>query len=132
MTLDEKELTDLYIETICDEYDPMYTTLIKNWETVCARCDSTPAQIVLVSKFYTDISDKNEAESILMLMEKYTNAGYCIRRTTEFQKCRQCPRAIVTEKCFKTMSAVWNFLPSEWNDCCSECQHLDGVQTNLM
>lgn len=101
-------------------YDPEYTFLNDNWNTICQKLGVTPKEVLL-----TDKNVGEETREDIILYDNLTSEGYCIRPLAYFNPCctEGCRHIIVSESFYNIATEKgWDFLPDTWSKYCSECR----------
>jgi len=107
-----------FIVYVLNKFAVNYDMFNQTWAKLCNEhipSKPAPKQLLLIS----DINNFND----MVICDKLTEEGFCIRKTNEFQPCAgNCNNAIATK-------SLYDFLVSkgfdrDWNNCCDECNNL--------
>ena len=106
-----------FIVNVVSSYSEDYPHFDHNWSGMCISLKVNKAQIMLVR-------DYKEDDHHLMLKtfcEVFTQAGFVIRRYTEFFPCSVCNKALPNEFAYNKLKELKIQVPEKWNTKCSTC-----------
>lgn len=114
-----------WIQHTLDGYADEYAHFQQNWKLMCDMLKCKPEQILLVSEIEPYESEDQEKSFIQKGCDVLTQKGFCVRRVTEFQPCREnCGVAIPTLALHQKLHAhpmIQNRIPAVWKDTCDSC-----------
>jgi len=104
-----------------EHYATEYPKLEENWYRLCASWNTTPREILIV-QYLPDPSQFSQYQVLMAVCNQLTRYGYVVRNKSELFPCRQCNRALLTQK-------VYDFLvtrnpqsvPKRWSAVCQSC-----------
>lgn len=99
------------------EYDVNYPHLMKNWNLICKRFNTTPKYIIIVNHI-PNIKDKTANFNILKYCSDLTKLGYIVRREQELMISKN-GKVIPTKHMYDYMCKSANlheFMPKTWSD----------------
>jgi hypothetical protein len=88
-----------------------------NWQAMCMTMKTKKAAVILVDDFPED-------ESHILaktFCEIFTQAGFMVRKYTEFLPCIECGAAIPTEESYEKLKELKISVPTKWYKKCSTC-----------
>jgi len=107
---------DFIIDTL-EEYSNDYPHFDINWRGMCYTLKVKKAFILIVDDFIED--DKHIL--IKTFCEVLTQAGFILRRQTEFIPCSVCKYALPTEEMYNKLKEANVRVPATWNNKCTTC-----------
>lgn len=105
----------------CDHYGAEYPQLEENWYRLCARWNVTPREILIVQSL-PDPSQFAQYQVLMAFCNQFTRYGYVVRNKSELFPCRQCGRALLTEKVYDFLTTRNpQGIPKRWSAVCQTC-----------
>lgn len=106
-----------FIRDKLEEYSKDYPHFDINWRGMCLTLKVKKAYILIVDEFHID-----EKHILLQTFcEVLTQAGFIIRKYTEFFPCAVCKSALPTEEIYTKLVTAKVKTPSEWDKKCISC-----------
>ena len=119
-----KEIYDLllkiypdFVINVLSKYSTDYPHFDINWRGICETLKVPKAQIILVD----DHPEDDKHFLVKTFSEILTQAGFIIRRYTEFVPCTVCNSALPTEPIYNKLKENKIKVPEKWDTKCSTC-----------
>ena len=101
-----------------NKFSEDYPKFTENWVQTCQKAGVKPAQIMIVRKL--DTKNNNTARSFFA--ECFAKAGFCVRRSIEFNSYPACSSAIPTKELYNILRENETNIPSYWSSYCVKCK----------
>jgi len=106
-----------FIINVLDKFSEDYPHFDQNWTGMCMSLKVNKAQIMLVDNF---IEDDNHL-LLKTFCEIFTQAGFVIRKYTEFFPCSVCDKVLPNEFAYNKLKELNIRVPEKWDTKCSTC-----------
>ena len=120
-----KEIYDLllsiypdFVINVLSEYSKDYPHFDVNWRGMCETLKVSKAQIILVD----DYLDNGKHVLLKVFLELLTQAGFVIRKYTEFFPCSVCNAALPSDFIYYKLKENKIQVPDKWDKKCSSCE----------
>lgn len=102
---------------IIPRFSKDYASIQANWEKVCTRTNTRPAQILIMDDYFF----QDGYTLVRIFCETFTKAGFCVRKRNEYTGCTVCGNAVATQNNHALLKKLGQQVPTEWSNKCSGC-----------
>jgi len=106
-----------FIVNVLTTFSGDYPHFDQNWAGMCIALKVNKAQIMLVKNY---VEDDNHL-LLKTFCEVFTQAGFVIRRYTEFFPCSVCNKVLPNEFAYNKLKELNIKVPEKWDTKCSNC-----------
>ena len=106
-----------FIKNTLEEYSKDYPQFDINWRVLCLSLKVRKAYILLVNEWEED----DDHLLLKTFCEIFTQAGFVIRKYTEFFPCPVCKHLLPSEEMYNKLKESKMKVPDLWLAKCSEC-----------